>query len=579
MTILINKTSKRKTFLLQEHSPELFRELHVSKNIEDGIALDSLSFGSNKKVWWQCSKKPNHYWIASVKSRVFANGNCSMCRSLYIVHGINDLSTSNPDLYSQIDHVKNTMDGIDSTRLAPSSNKNVWWKCGKNRRHSWKATVNSRDNNQTGCGVCNNSVIIPGVNDISISHPKIFRQIHIQKNLEFSIEINRLAFGSKKKVWWKCDKYPNHYWLSSVSDRTIKGNGCAMCSGHYIVPGINDLSMTNPMLYSQLNHEMNARYGIDSSKLSSFTHTKLWWKCSKQVSHYWLDSVGHRAGLRGCAMCAGKYVVHGINDISAKNPKLYSEIHPTKNLGIDTKIISVNSNRSIWWLCDLKHEWKAAPYSRNNGSSCPYCRNKKILAGFNDLLTTNPLLASEWNYLRNQPLGPDQFSAGSSVKVWWICKDNHEWQAVISNRNNGHCCPKCSEAQTSKIQQAFYKALAVKIPDLQCDVRIPVPFNSRKSMSVDMISIASNVVIEYDGEYYHSGKRSGKSLQHHLDHDSTKTQALLNAGYRVVRIRENGLQHLDMKHERLMQITYKNGDLMDSVVDNFDKFLRKGLAS
>lgn len=92
-------------------------------------------------------------------------------------------------------------------------------------------------------------------------------------------------------------------------------------------------------------------------------------------------------------------------------------------------------------------------------------------------------------------------------------------------------------------------------------------------MSVDMISIASNVVIEYDGEYYHSGKRSGKGLQHHLDHDSAKTQALLDAGYGVIRIRENGLQHLNMTDERLMQISYKNGDAMDSVLQDIIRFL------
>lgn len=565
--ILREKFEKRKAVLLKEYSPALFAELHTAKNIEDAICLEDISYGSNKKVWWQCQKNITHYWLSSVKSRTLANGNCSMCRSLYIVNGINDLSTTNPDLYNQLDHGKNMIYGIDSTRLAPSSNKKVWWKCSENPLHSWATSVNSRDNNQNGCGVCSNSVVISGVNDISVSHPEIFNQLHINMNEKFSIETSNLAFGTKKKVWWKCDKFPHHYWLSSVSDRTGKGNGCAMCSGHYIVTGVNDLSVTNPEIYNQLHQVMNARENIDSTKLSSFTHTKLWWKCNKDGSHYWLDSVGHRAGSRGCAMCAGKYVVHGVNDISIKNPILYSEIHPTKNLDLDTKRISVNSNKSIWWICRFKHEWQAPPYARNNGNGCPYCGNKKILVGFNDLLTTNPLLAAEWNFLRNKKLRPDQFSAGSSIKVWWICKDNHEWEAIISNRNNGHCCPKCSDAQTSKIQQVFHKAFTTKIPDLQCDTRIPVPFKSRKSMSVDMISIASNVVIEYDGEYYHSGKRSGKGLQHHLDHDSTKTQALLDAGYGVVRIRENGLQHLDMTHERLMQISYKNGDLMDSVVD------------
>ena len=34
--------------------------------------------------------------------------------------------------------------------------------------------------------------------------------------------------------------------------------------------------------------------------------------------------------------------------------------------------------------------------------SCPYCENKKVLVGYNDLKTTHPNIAKEWgieNYL------------------------------------------------------------------------------------------------------------------------------------------------------------------------------------
>lgn len=67
-----------------------------------------------------------------------------------------------------------------------------------------------------------------------------------------------------------------------------------------------------------------------------------------------------------------------------------------------------------------------------------------MLDGFNDLSTTNPGLAKEWNYIKNGNLTPKDITSGSSKKVWWICSEGHEWQATICSRNNGNGCPYCS---------------------------------------------------------------------------------------------------------------------------------------
>lgn len=54
-------------------------------------------------------------------------------------------------------------------------------------------------------------------------------------------------------------------------------------------------------------------------------------------------------------------------------------------------------------------------------------------------------LLSEWNYNKNGDLKPEDFSDGSHKKIWWICKDGHEWQAQISHRVlRGNGCPYCS---------------------------------------------------------------------------------------------------------------------------------------
>lgn len=82
--------------------------------------------------------------------------------------------------------------------------------------------------------------------------------------------------------------------------------------------------------------------------------------------------------------------------------------------------------------------------SRNTG--CPYCTNRKVLPGFNDLKTVEPLVAAQWHPTKNAPREPDQVLPGSNKKVWWRCTDGHEWKAVVYSRTGAKkCgCPVCA---------------------------------------------------------------------------------------------------------------------------------------
>ena len=68
------------------------------------------------------------------------------------------------------------------------------------------------------------------------------------------------------------------------------------------------------------------------------------------------------------------------------------------------------------------------------------------MVGYNDLKTKNPSVSKEWNYNKNAPAIPEEFTCGSSKKVWWKCPTcNHEWSTNIRNRAVLHSgCPKCS---------------------------------------------------------------------------------------------------------------------------------------
>ena len=69
----------------------------------------------------------------------------------------------------------------------------------------------------------------------------------------------------------------------------------------------------------------------------------------------------------------------------------------------------------------------------------------KLIKGTNDLKTEYPEVAKEWNYEKNGSLKPEEIRAGSAQKVWWICKNGHEWQSAIDSRTKwGRECPYCS---------------------------------------------------------------------------------------------------------------------------------------
>src|ERR1035437_7119886 len=68
----------------------------------------------------------------------------------------------------------------------------------------------------------------------------------------------------------------------------------------------------------------------------------------------------------------------------------------------------------------------------------------------NRLSITHPEIAKEWHPNKNGDLKLEDVSRSSGKKVWWKCKDGHEWAAVIANRTiGGTNCPYCSGRRAS----------------------------------------------------------------------------------------------------------------------------------
>jgi len=126
-------------------------------------------------------------------------------------------------------------------------------------------------------------------------------------------------------------------------------------------------------------------------------------------------------------------------------PELLSQWDFEKNTDINPDEITLGSNIKVWWVCPRGHNWRICPNLRNQGNGCVYCANKKVLSGYNDLATSRPDLAAQWDHSKNGALKPEDVLPGTPRKVWWICQKGHSWETPVSARTSGgRNCPYCS---------------------------------------------------------------------------------------------------------------------------------------
>ena len=368
----------------------------------------------------------------------------------------NSIVTLHPQIASQWDYEKNGT--IKPEYIRGSSNIKFWWKCENG--HSWQAPVYSRVNGN-GCPLCAGKTLVVGENDLLSQNPTLAKEWNYNKNKDITPESITIRNG--KRVWWICSKC-GYEWQSTIAHRS-EGKGCPICGRKKsdtsrnvnIVKKRGSFVDVKPELLEEWCYEKNK--GLNPLLCTKNSGKKVWWTC-KKCGHNWQAIISNRVSKgSGCPICKKELLaavqirtaMKKTGSIVQTHPHLLEEWDYTKNT-IRPEDISIGSSRKVWWKCrKCGYEWKAAPNSSNRRTGyengCPACQRKVIWIGHNDLATTNPQLASEWNYEKNNTLDPTTITDGSNKKVWWKCsKCGYEWEAVVAKRKRGLCrCPQCKE--------------------------------------------------------------------------------------------------------------------------------------
>lgn len=201
-------------------------------------------------------------------------------------------------------------------------------------------------------------------------------------------------------------------------------------------------------LMKQWDYEKNE---LNPTELSAKTSKKGWWKCPR--GHSWQANIKNRVLSNcGCPYCASKKIMPGFNDLCTTEPKLADEWDFDKNSGLTPEMVTRHSGIVAWWRCSKGHSWDMSVSKRTTGYNCPFCSGKRVLAGYNDLLTLNSQLADEWDCDKNTLL-PSQVTVSSGKHVFWKCSKGHSWKAKIVSRN--HCGTGCPYCKGKKVETGF----------------------------------------------------------------------------------------------------------------------------
>ena len=493
--------------LLTTH-PQLCEEWDYEKN---AFGPDSVSKGSDKKVWWIC-KDMGHSWQAPISSRAGGRG-CPQCAkerqtslaektfAFYLSKHFSDLEeNAHPaflgqrelDVYIpslklaieydgkgfhqkvQSDLKKDALcrdNGITLIRIREEGcplyeTSAILIECPENSGNistltepvnrvfdiiaqKWDINIEHIDSVDADYGsIVEAYYTYRKENSLAVNCPELLKEWDYEANGNLKPDL--ISTGSDTKVAWKCKL--GHRWKATVSSR-VAGNGCPVCYGRIVLKGFNDLESQRPDVAKEWDYEKNA--GVKPDEVYVYSQKEFWWNCGKGHPS-WPAKVTVRTRMNtGCPYCKGRKAIPGENDLETMNPEIAKQWDYERNGDLKPSDFLPHSEKVVWWKCENGHPpFRRAIFLQVAAKhGCPAFANRLIIPGQNDLATLYPEIAKEWDYEKNGDLKPTEVGAGggSHKEIWWKCQRGHSWRASLATRIRQHTgCPECAKLRRKK---------------------------------------------------------------------------------------------------------------------------------
>ena len=486
---------------LETFYPEVARDWNYDKN---GILTPTtITYASNKKVWWRCSTCSGEY-EASVVNRTKRGSACPYCANQKVLVGYNDLQSQSPELAAEW----SDMNTIQPTEVTPHSNKKVYWRCALGHE-DYLMSIKQRSNRQ-GCPICAQQsqtsfpeqaiyyyikqifpdvinryifdnreidIFIPSQN-IGIEYNGYFSHMRkaerdaVKKDFFRSLGVKLLVVKEYKTSSEKngADFYiherTSYKNLTSLVEEIIAVLGClslvdvdcerdaiSIKNQYVTLRKENSIAAIRPDLIDRWDYERNGT--ITPEMVTLGTGQRFYWKC-KICDRSYL-ALPSRIAEGSVCFRHRNLLKNAGNDLVSKHPELLEFWDYEKNDIAPSEIFG-GGESVVYWKCKKGHSFSKSIIKIVRGEGCPICAGKKVLVGFNDLETVSPSVANTWNYAKNGDALPTHITAHSNKEFWWICEYGHEWKAKVSNRVNGRGCPECYRLQRGRRKINLYDA-------------------------------------------------------------------------------------------------------------------------
>lgn len=207
-------------------------------------------------------------------------------------------------------------------------------------------------------------------------------------------DVHQLSIDSCVIKCNKCQQFSSR----KAKDIYKNPDRCGVCAGKIVIPGFNDALTHRPQLAKIWDYQKNDLSPEHYSKTSGLKVYLKCFVCNQSTLRQISNAVNN---INGCAVCTGKLVIPGVNDLASKNPEL-TKIFSKKNNMLPEDVY-YGGRASYWWDCHKCENSDFVSLARKiRVSGCGYCSNQKIKEGFNDLSTKLPQLLEHWDYIKNK---------------------------------------------------------------------------------------------------------------------------------------------------------------------------------
>jgi very-short-patch-repair endonuclease/uncharacterized protein YlaI len=341
--------------------------------------------------------------------------------------------SSYPDLVKQWHPTKNGE--LTPNNITHGAHKKVWWLCSNG--HSYNQIIKNKTILNYGCPQCSGRIASEN-NNLSIQYPKVASEWHPTKNKEF--KATEVTYGSEKKAWWLCPK--GHSYKATINNRTLRQSGCPQCSNQSSEPEIRILTELK-----YLFDNVVSRYKVDGIEIDVYLPNfnlgieydgEHWHKGKEEQdiekNRLLIAKNIHIIRVREKPLEPLSEEDVMVDKVSLKKGDL-NEILEKVSVFVSAEInqtIAAYIAQTSFANDELFKEYRSyfpSPFPEHS------------------LLKTHPELSNEWDYEKNSPLRPENFSYGVRNKMWWLCPNGHSYDATINHRtgkNQQTGCPQCS---------------------------------------------------------------------------------------------------------------------------------------